>query len=91
MEKGTWFRIYSFTEEPQLAKDYTMASFWCEHAPDSIFKQHIMLAIRTREGRNTAAGKEFRVFTTEGVRAFIPETEAAYKEALLTYFGIVVD
>lgn len=90
-KKGEWVRIYSFTEEPQLAKDYTMASFWCEHAPDSIFKKDIMLAIRTREGRNTASGKEFRIFTSEGVRVFIPETEAAYKEALQTYFGITVN
>ncbi|BBH18932.1 N-hydroxyarylamine O-acetyltransferase [Paenibacillus baekrokdamisoli] len=90
-KKGQWTRIYSFTEEPQLAKDYTMASFWCEHAPDSIFKQDIMLAIRTQEGRNTAAGREFRIFTSEGVRSFVPETTEAYNEALYTYFGIQMD
>ena len=64
--------IYSFTEEPQLAKDYTMASFWCEHAADSIFKQHIMLAIRTREGRNTAAGKEFSLTSGGGRESLHP-------------------
>ncbi|MFC5649104.1 arylamine N-acetyltransferase [Paenibacillus solisilvae] len=87
-KKGEWLRIYSFTEEPQLAKDYTMASFWCEHAPESIFKQDIMLAVRTREGRNSAAGKEFRIFTAEGVRVFVPQTDAEFKDALVKYFGI---
>lgn len=85
---GSWRRIYSFTEEPQLPKDFVMASFWCEHSPDSIFTKDAMVAIRTREGRNSVSGKEFKVFTPEGVHTFIPENDAAYKEALLTYFGI---
>lgn len=85
-----WSSIYSFTEEPQLPKDYVMASYWCEHAPDSIFKKAAMIAIRTEGGRNTVAGEEFRIFTKEGVRAFRPDSEAAYREALRKYFGIEV-
>ncbi|MFS0838583.1 arylamine N-acetyltransferase family protein [Paenibacillus sp. 1P03SA] len=85
---GSWRRIYSFTEEPQLPKDFVMASFWCEHSPDSIFTKNAMVAIRTREGRNSVSGKEFKLFTSEGVQTFIPENDAAYKEALLTHFGI---
>ncbi|GGG66267.1 arylamine N-acetyltransferase family protein [Paenibacillus radicis (ex Gao et al. 2016)] len=88
-QKGeTWHRIYSFTEEPQLPKDYVMASFWCEHAPESIFKQLAIAAIRTEEGRNTIAGEEFRIFTADGVQVFKPETDEAYREALKTHFGI---
>ncbi|WP_284640623.1 arylamine N-acetyltransferase family protein [Paenibacillus silviterrae] len=85
---GEWSGIYSFTEEPQLPKDYLMASFWCEHAPDSIFTKAPMVAIRTSDGRNTMAGEEFRIFTSAGVRAFTPQSEEEYQEALLTYFGI---
>lgn len=83
-----WSTIYSFTEERQLAKDYGMASYWCEHAPESIFKKATMIAIRTEEGRNTVAGEEFRIFTKNGIHAFRPESEVAYNEALLQYFGI---
>lgn len=90
-KRGQWGRIYSFTEEPQLAKDYITTSFWCEHAPESIFRKGAMLAVRTREGRNTVAGSEFRIFTADGVRAFTPENESAYREALHTYFGIQLD
>ncbi|WP_409342790.1 arylamine N-acetyltransferase family protein [Paenibacillus sp. MBLB4367] len=90
LKHGEWSKLYSFTEEPQLPKDYTMASFWCEHAPDSIFTQMKMVAIRTREGRNTIAGEEFRIFTKEGVRAFTPQSEEEYKEALRVHFGIVI-
>ncbi|MBS4219884.1 arylamine N-acetyltransferase [Bacillus sp. FJAT-49711] len=93
MEKkhGDWRQIYSFTEEPQLPKDFIMASFWCENSPDSIFIENAMVAIRTDEGRNSVDGKEFRIFKNDSVQTFIPATEKEYKEALKTYFGIVLD
>lgn len=90
-KKGQWSQLYSFTEEPQLPKDFTMATFWCENSSDSIFTKEAMLAVRTREGRNTAAGEEFRIFTPEGVRVFTPSGEEEYREALQTYFGIVLE
>ncbi len=86
-----WKRIYSFTNEPQLPRDYLMISYWCEHSPDSIFTANPMVAIRTREGRNTIAGKEFRIFTSAGVNSFTPETKEQYNEALRTYFGIILN
>ncbi|REK76745.1 arylamine N-acetyltransferase family protein [Paenibacillus paeoniae] len=90
MEKkdSEWSRLFSFTEEPQLSKDFLMASYWCEHAPDSIFKNVKMLAIQTKEGRNTIAGDEFRLFTKDGVSAFTPTSKEEYNEALKTHFGI---
>ncbi|MCQ6563094.1 arylamine N-acetyltransferase family protein [Paenibacillus mendelii] len=87
-KRGEWNRIYSFTEENQLPKDFVMATYWCENAPGSIFIQGRMLAIRTKEGRNSVAGDEFRIFTKEGVRSFIPKTDEEYKEALRVHFGI---
>lgn len=91
LKRGEWQQLYSFTEEPQLPKDYTMASYWCENAPDSIFLHDAMVAIRTKEGRNTIAGKEFRIFTSDGVHVVTPQTEEEYNEALRTYFGIVIE
>ncbi|OAS21189.1 arylamine N-acetyltransferase family protein [Paenibacillus oryzisoli] len=86
-----WQRIYSFTEEPQLPKDYLFASFWCEKSPDSVFNKSAIVAIRTSEGRHTLADKEFRVFSATDVQTFTPQTDEAYKEALFTYFGIRLD
>jgi arylamine N-acetyltransferase len=88
LKHDQWSKIYSFTEEPQLTKDFIMSTYWCENAEDSIFTKDTMAAIRTREGRNTIAGKEFRIFTSDGVRAFTPETTEEYNNALRTYFGI---
>ncbi|RJG25607.1 arylamine N-acetyltransferase [Paenibacillus thiaminolyticus] len=89
-KRDGWSRLYSFTEEPQLPRDFIMPSFWCEHAPESIFTQQAMAAVRTREGRNTLAGDEFRIFTANGVHTFIPESKEQYDEALKAYFGIVL-
>lgn len=88
MKKGQWHSIYSFTEEPNLPQDYITTSYWCENSPDSPFVNHVKMAIRTKEGRNTVAGTEFRIFTSQGVRTFEPITDEEYSEALHTYFGI---
>lgn len=89
-KKDGWSRVYSFTEEPQLAKDYLMASFWCEHAPDSVFKNNRIVAILTEDGRNSVWNEEFRLFRKDGVQVFTPASEVEDREALRTYFGIVL-
>ncbi|SDE25158.1 N-hydroxyarylamine O-acetyltransferase [Paenibacillus sp. UNCCL117] len=88
---GQWRRIYSFTEERQLPKDFIMASYWCEHSPDSVFRAGPIVAIRTREGRHTLAGQEFRLFTAQGVQTFVPGSQEEYEEALRTYFGLELE
>ncbi|MFE5320847.1 arylamine N-acetyltransferase [Paenibacillus sp. NPDC056579] len=84
----SWRLIYSFTEEPQLLIDYYAASYWCESAPHSPFKESAIAAIRTEDGRHTLKGIEFRTFTAEGVSTYIPQTEDEFIHALKTYFGI---
>ncbi|MHA6482208.1 arylamine N-acetyltransferase family protein [Paenibacillus sp. strain BS8-2] len=89
-KKEGWSRVFSFTEESQFAKDYLMASYWCEHAPDSVFKNNRIVAILTEEGRNSVWNGEFRLFRPEGVQVFVPQSEAEDREALRTYFGLVI-
>ncbi|WP_371262747.1 arylamine N-acetyltransferase [Paenibacillus sp. OV219] len=88
LKRDEWHRIYSFTEEPQLAGDYEFATFWCENAPDSIFRQTPILAIRTSEGRITVFGNELRIFKDSDVEVIKPENDAEFDTALLKYFGI---
>lgn len=89
-KKEGWSRYISFTEEPQLAKDFLMASFWCEHAPDSLFKNNRIVAILTEDGRNSVWNEEFRIFRPDGVHVFTTATQEEDREALRTYFGIVL-
>lgn len=88
LKKDKWEWLYSFTEEPQLPKDFIMATFWCENSPDSIFIDDAMVAVRTNEGRNTIAGKEFRIHTIDGVHTFIPDNKEEFSKSLIKYFGI---
>lgn len=89
-KQDEWRPVYSFTEDPQLPIDFIAASFWCERSPDSFFHQRAMLALRTPDGRHTVDGDEFRIFDAAGVHAFVPKTKDEYREALRTYFGIVL-
>lgn len=88
LKAGKWEWLYSFTEEPQLPKDFIMATYWCENSPDSIFIDDAMVAVRTKEGRNTISGKEFRIYTADGVQTFIPNSKEEYCESVKKYFGI---
>lgn len=88
---GTWRPLYSFTEELQHPKDFVMATYWCEHAPDSIFTKGAMVSLLTPDGRTTVAGEEFRLFSPTGVQSFTPTSPQAYREALYTYFGLALD
>lgn len=87
-KRGEWQWLYSFTEEEQFAKDYLMASYWCEHSPDSIFTQITMVAIRTEDGRHTLHGDEFRIFAKDKVEVLVAESAEQYEQFLGQYFGI---
>ncbi|WP_040949291.1 arylamine N-acetyltransferase family protein [Gorillibacterium massiliense] len=85
---GEWRWIYSFTEEPQLSKDYVMACHWCETAPDSPFIKAPIVSLQIPEGRLTVAGDEFRRFTAEGVDVFVPQTDDERRIRFEQDFGI---
>ncbi|MFC7679796.1 arylamine N-acetyltransferase [Paenibacillus sp. GCM10028914] len=80
--------IYSFTEEENLPQDYLTTSYWCQYSPESVFNKGAKVYIRTREGRNTVDGQEFRIFSSKGVHTFSPSNPLEYADALLTHFGI---
>lgn len=88
---GEWRAVYSFTEEPQLPVDFITVNFFCQYSPDSIFNKKAMVSIRTRDGRCTVDGDEFRIFSKEGVKTFTPKNDDEYKRSLKEYFDIELD
>ncbi len=62
LHKGEWRRFFSFTDEDNCDVDFTAASFWCEHHPDSPFNKEPMLAIKTTDGRKSLDGRTYKVF-----------------------------
>jgi len=88
LKREDWRQLYSFTEEPQLAIDYVMPSFYCEKHPDSIFRPADMVHIFTEDGRKSVYDRELRIFTKTGVEVLNPKTEAEYERLLNFHFGI---
>ncbi len=86
---GEWQSLFSFTEEPQLPKDFHAISFYCEHADDSPFNKEAMVAIRTPTGRKTLDGDTFKVFEGETCTAWREETQEGRAARLQSMFGIV--
>jgi len=84
----SWHRLYSFTKEPQLEKDFIPVSFYCERHPDSIFKTKDMVHLFTKKGRKSVAGREIRLFEPEGTNILRPSSEAAYFHLLDLHFGL---
>jgi len=91
LHHDSWRRIYSFTTEPQLSIDFITASFWCQYAPDSIFREGAIVAIRTKDGRKTIAGREFKAFAGDKVDVRRLDTYREWGETLRAHFGIELD
>ncbi len=88
LHQGEWRRFYSFTEEEQLDIDFVMPSYYCENAPDSIFKKGLMLSIKTADGRKTIDGNLFRVFSPNGVTEIPLSGERQINDTMKNHFGI---
>ena len=65
--RGEWRDFYSFTEEPQLTKDFVALSFYCEKHPDSPFIHQEMFSLKTADGRITLDGHTLKVFHNDSV------------------------
>jgi len=85
---GTLSDVYAFTDEHCFPQDFLTTSYFCETHPNSFFRQGLMVALRTEEGRNTVFGREFRLFHGDTTEVFTPETESDFRTALKTYFGL---
>ncbi|MCL2500604.1 MAG: arylamine N-acetyltransferase [Defluviitaleaceae bacterium] len=86
--KGGWRWVYSFTLDPQVPEDFEAITFYCERYPESFFRTMDMVHLFTENGRKLVAGREFKVYTPEGVQIHIPASEGEYTALLEREFGI---
>lgn len=86
---GAWSAYFCFTEEPQLEIDFSMPSYFCEYAPESIFNKDVMVAMLHDVGRSTLDGNVLKVFSPEGVA--VSELSPEQVDVVLRdRFGIVL-
>lgn len=67
LHAGTWRPFISFTEEKKYEVDFIQPSFYCEAHPASPFNKAPILSIKTKDGRKTINGRDFKMFSGEEV------------------------
>ena len=89
MEKNgnEWQPYFSFNDYPQLAKDFTTLSFYCENHPDSPFLVN-MLSIKTDTGRYTVDKNIFRIWEGDTVKLEKEVDETELESICIKYFGM---
>ena len=87
-----WKRLFGFTEEPQIDKDFITASFWCDAHPDSPFIKSKKLSIFREDCNITIRGNYLKFYLGGRVKyRYKINTGAELKEILWEYFGINVE
>lgn len=92
-EKGKpWKRLFGFTEEPQIDKDFITAAFWCDAHPDSPFIKNKKLSIFREDCNITIRGNYLKFYLGGRVKyRYKIHNGAELKELLWEYFGINVE
>lgn len=92
-ERGKiWKRLFGFTEEPQIDKDFITASFWCDAHPNSPFIKSKKLSIFREDCNITVRGNYLKFYLGGRVKyRYKINTGAELKEILWEYFGINVE
>ena len=92
-EKGKpWKRLFGFTEEPQIDKDFITAAFWCDAPPDSPFIKNKKLSIFREDCNITIRGNYLKFYLGGRVKyRYKIHNGAELKELLWEYFGINVE
>jgi N-hydroxyarylamine O-acetyltransferase len=86
---GAWKTLYTFTDEPQLLPDYEMTSWYLCHHPESIFRQSLIAARPTGEGRWALRGLQLTLHRADGRHeSQTLRSVAELKQALGGNFGI---
>ena len=87
-----WKRLFGFTEEPQIDKDFITASFWCDAHPDSPFIKSKKLSIFREDCNITIRGNYLKFYLGGRVKyRYKINTGAELKEILWVYVGINVE
>lgn len=90
--KKSWKRLFGFTEEPQIDKDFITPAFWCDAHPDSPFTKNKKVSIFREDCNITIRGNYLKFYLDGRVKyRYKIHTESDLKEILWEYFGINVE
>lgn len=86
---GVWKTLYTFSHEPQLLADYELTSWYLCNHPDSLFRQVLVAARPSPEGRWTLRDRLLTLHQPDGrSESQTLHGVAELKQALAGNFGI---
>ena len=88
--EGAWMDLYSFGLDACLPVDYTFASYYHSHSPDSLFMQKRICTMPTPEGRKTLTDMVLKV-RGGGDTQERQISDEEYKQLLRQHFGLIIN
>ena len=88
--EGAWVDLYSFGLDACLPVDYTFASYYHSHSPDSLFMQKRICTMPTPEGRKTLTDMVLKV-RGGGDTQERQISDEEYKQLLQQHFGLIIN
>jgi N-hydroxyarylamine O-acetyltransferase len=85
---GEWKPFYRFTLEPQFPADYEVSNWYLCHHPSSFFRQILMAARVTPEGRYALRNNELSIHRKNGTEKRTLANAAALRSSLEKDFGL---
>jgi len=87
--QGQWQSLYTFTRDEAQPSDYQMMNFFYSQSPDSPFRKQRISTLAAPDFRASLVDRELKIRRPDGrVTATVLGDDAAYEQALDTYFGI---
>jgi N-hydroxyarylamine O-acetyltransferase len=86
--RGEWKALYRFTLEPQFPADYEVSNWYLCHHPSSFFRQVLMSARATPEGRYALRNNTLTIHRENQTEKRTLTGAAALRSALETDFAI---
>lgn len=91
-KRKPWKRLLGFTEEPQMDKDFLMATFYCDAHPESPFNKRKVLSIFRDDCNITIRGNFLKFYLGGRVKyRYVIKDGEELKAILWEHFGINVE
>lgn len=85
---GQWKPLYRFTLEPQFPSDYEVSNWYLCHHPSSFFRQMLMSARVTPEGRYALRNNRLAIHRKSGTEKRFLANAASLRASLENDFGL---
>ncbi len=89
--EGAWLDLYSFGLDACLPVDYTFASYYHSHSPDSLFMQKRICTMPTPDGRKTLTDMVLKIRSGGSAHEIRPRDKGEYHQLLNNHFNLRIE